>query len=289
MPLVRALVEEGHAVTALTRSPEKEQALRALGAVPAIADALDPAALRRVVQAARPTHVIHELTALPREGVRRAGDLIATNRLRVDGTRHLIEAAIAGGAKRIVVGSFAPFHGLGLSAPEGARTGAAAVASMESQVLEASRSARIEGVVLRYGLFYGPENPAMAKMIAMVRRRLLPVVRDDRSLLPFVHIADAVSATVAALDHGTPGRTYDIVDDRPSSMAEVVRAIARQLGAPPPFTVPAWLPRLVAPFMASMAAIRLPLSNAQARAELGWHPAFSSWQDALADMAARAA
>ena len=289
VPLVRALVEAGHEVTALTRSPQKQQTLSALGAVPAIADALDAAALRRAVQAARPTHVIHELTALPREGARRASDLTATNRLRIDGTRHLLDAAIEAGATRIIVGSFAPLHGIGANAPEGVRAGAAAVASMESQVLDASRSARIEAVVLRYGLFYGPGNPAVDKMIAMVRRRLLPVVRGDRSLLPCIHVADAVSATVAALDRGLPGSTYDIVDDRPVSMGEIVRAIAEHVGAPPPFAVPAWLPRLVAPFMASMTAIRLPLSNEKARAELGWHPVFSTWRDGLAHLAARAA
>jgi nucleoside-diphosphate-sugar epimerase len=289
VPLVRALVAAGHEVTALTRSPEKQQTLSALGAVSAMADALDAAALRRVVQAARPTHIVHELTALPKEGARRASDLVATNRLRVDGTRNLLEAAIAAGATRLVVGSFAPLQGVGPRAPEGVRAGAAAVASMESQVLEASGSGRIEGVVLRYGLFYGAENPAMENMIAMVRRRLLPVVRGDRSLLPWIHVADAVSATVAALDHGSPGRTYDIVDDRPVSMTEVVRALAEHAGAPPPFVVPAWLPRLVAPFMTSMTAVRLPLSNDRARAELGWHPVFSTWRDGLAHMAVRAA
>jgi len=289
MPLVRALVEAGHSVTALTRSPAKQPAIRALGAEPAMADALDAAALRRVVEAARPTHVIHQLTALPKGGVRRASDLAATNRLRIDGTRHLLDAAIAAGATRIIGGSFALMQGFGPDAPAGVREGVAAVESMESQILDASRSGRIEGIVLRYGLFYGPENPATENMIAAVRRRMLPVVRGDRSLLPCIHIADAVGATVAALDRGQPGAAYDIVDDRPVSMAEIVRALAEYAAAPAPIAVPAWVPRLVAPYLAHITSMRLTLSNDKARAELGWRPAFSSWRDGLAHMAASAA
>lgn len=289
VPLVRALVEAGHHVTALTRSKDKEQMLRALGASPAIADALDATALENAVRAARPTHVIHQLTALPKEGVRRASDLAPTNRLRIDGTRNLLDAAIAAGATRFLGGSFAPLHAVGPDAPPGARQGVAAVESMESQILEASRSGRIEGIVLRYGLFYGPGNPATEKMMALARRRMLPVVRGDRSLLPCIHLADAVSATVAALDHGPAGGVYDIVDDRPVSMTEIVRALAECAGAPPPFRVPAWLPRLLAPYMATVTSMHLSLSNEKARAELGWRPAFPTVRDGLAQMAARAA
>lgn len=289
VPLVRALVEAGHQVTALTRYAEKEQALRALGATPAVADALDAARLQMVVQAARPTHVIHQLTALPKEGVRRAADLEPTNRLRIEGTRNLVDAAIAAGATRLVGGSFALFQGAVSTTPQSARESVAAVHSMESQILDASRSGKIEGIVLRYGLFYGLENPATQKMIAMARRRILPVVRGDRSLLPCIHVADAVSATIAALDHGSAGSAYDIVDDKPVSMTEIVRAVAEYAKAPAPITVPAWLPRLFAPYLAGITSMRLPLSNEKARAELGWRPAFPTWRDGLSLRQARAA
>lgn len=289
VPLVRGLVEAGHHVTALTRSPDTQQTLRALGASPAIADALDATALRTVVQVARPTHVVHQLTALPKDGVRRASDLAPTNRLRIDGTRNLLDAAIAAGATRFIVGSFAPMQGISPNAPQDIREGVAAVESMESQILAASRSGRIEGIVLRYGLFYGPANPATEKMIALVRRRMLPVVRGDRSLLPCIHVADAVSATIAALDHGPAGNVYDIVDDQPVSMTEIVRALAEYAGAPAPFTVPAWVPRLFAPYLAGITSMRLALSNEKARVELGWRPAFATWRDGLAHMDARAA
>jgi nucleoside-diphosphate-sugar epimerase len=287
--LVRALAAAGHDVVALTRSPEKRTALAALGATAAVADALDRAALRAVVEAARPTHVIHELTALPKEGVRRASELEPTNRLRIEGTRNLLDAAVAAGATRIIVGSFAPLRGIGPDAPRGAHEALGAVESMESQVIDASRSEKIEGIVLRYGLFYGPDNPATRAMVALARRRMLPVVRGDRSLLPCIHDEDAVSATLAALERGTPGSVYDIVDDRPVSMTEIVRAMAEYSGARSPLAVPAWVPRLLAPFMATMTSMRLPLSNARARAELGWHPAFPTWRDGLAKMLERAA
>jgi nucleoside-diphosphate-sugar epimerase len=221
--------------------------------------------------------------------VRRGSDLAPTNRLRIDGTRNLLDAAVAAGASRFIGGSFALMQGVSPDAPRGVRDGVAAVESMESQILESSRSGRIEGIVLRYGLFYGPRNPATQKMMALVRRRMLPVVRGDRSLLPCIHVADAVAATVAALDRGRPGGVYDIVDDRPVSMTEMVRAMAEQAGAPPPFAVPAWLPRLLAPYMALMTSMRLPLSNERARAELGWSPAFPTSRDGLAQMAAGAA
>jgi 2-alkyl-3-oxoalkanoate reductase len=284
IPLVRALVESGHQVTALTRSREKQQTLRDIGAAPALADALDAAALRSVVLDARPTHVIHQLTALPKDGVRRASDLAATNQLRTDGTRNLLGAAISAGAKRFIGGSFAPMQGVSANAPPDVQAGAAAIESMESQILEASHSGKIEGMVLRYGLFYGVENPATQKMIAFVKRRMLPVIRGDRSLLPCIHIDDAVSATVAALDHGTAGSVYDIVDDQPVSMTEIVYAIAKYAIAPPPLAVPAWMLRLLAPYLASMMAIRLPLSNEKARTELRWHPIFHTWGDGLAHM-----
>jgi nucleoside-diphosphate-sugar epimerase len=289
IPLVQALVAAGHQVTALTRSPEKQPLLRGLGATPAVADALDAAGLKTAVAAARPTHVIHQLTALPKGGPRRASELAATNRLRVDGTRNLLEAAIAAGAARIIGGSFALIAEPRPNLPRDARDGANAIVSMEAQILDATQAHRIEGIVLRYGLFYGPRTPSTEQMVALVRRRLLPVVRGDHGLLPCIHIDDAVSATVAALDRGAPGSIYDIVDDRPVSMTEIVKAIAEYAGAPAPFAVPAWLPRLLAPYLAGVTSLRLPLSNARARAELGWQPKFSTWRDGLSEMLARAA
>ena len=289
VPIVRALVAGGHQVTALTRSAANEPMLRALGATPAVADALDADALRRVVVQARPTHVIHQLTALPKGGPRSARDLVPTNRLRVEGTKNLVDAAVAAGAKRFIAGSFALIGSATSDVPAEAQAAADAVRSMESQVLDASARGRFEGIILRYGLFYGPDNGMTQQMIALARRRMLPTVRGDRGLLPPIHIDDAASATIAALDHGAAGSIYDIVDDHPVSLSDIVRTIAESAGAPRPFAVPAWLPRLLAPYMARMFAIRLPLSNHKARVELGWRPRYPNIRDGLSGAASRAA
>jgi nucleoside-diphosphate-sugar epimerase len=228
IPLVRALVAAGHQVTALTRSPQKQDDLRRLGATPALADALDAASLGSVVMAAKPTHVIHQLTALPKEGPSRASDLVATNRLRTDGTRHLLDAAIRAGARRFIGGSFALLPGAESASSAGINEAANATRSMESQILNASRSGRIEGLVLRYGLFYGPTNPSTIKMIEMVRNRRFPTIRGDRGLLPFIQLDDAVSATLAALDHGPAGGVYDVVDDHRCSGAARRSGLADQ-------------------------------------------------------------
>jgi 2-alkyl-3-oxoalkanoate reductase len=281
VPLVRALVAGGHQVTASTRSSANASMLRSLGATPAIADALDAEALRRVVVAAHPTHVIHQLTALPKAGPRSARDLIPTNVLRIEGTRNLIAASVAAGATRFIGGSFALMGASQFGVPADVQAAADAVRSMESQILDASRSGSIEGVVLRYGLFYGPENPSTAQAIALVRRRLLPIVRGDRGQLPFIHVDDAASATVAALDRAPAGSTYDIVDNQPVSMSEFTRTLAEAARARRPIAIPSWLPRLVTPYMARMIALRLPLSNEKARAELGWRPSFPTIREGL--------
>ena len=290
IPLVKALVAAGHQVTALTRSPEKQDKLRRLGATPAIADALDPEALRSAVLAAGPTHVIHQLTALPKEGPSRASDLIATNRLRIDGTRNLLEASIRAGARRFIGGSFALLPGADARpAPQRINEAADATRSMESQILEASRSNKIEGIVVRYGLFYGPTNPSTTKMIEMIRKHRFPTIRGDQGQLPFIHLDDAVSATVAALNHGTPGATYDVVDDQAISISDAVRLIAEHIGAPPPRSMPAWVLRLLMPYRARMLSTRLPLSNAKARTELRWRPMFPTLREGLAQSFSKAA
>jgi 2-alkyl-3-oxoalkanoate reductase len=281
VPLVRQLVAAGHQVTALTRSDANAGKLRALGAAPAIADALDADALRRVIVAAHPTYVIHELTALPKGGAKSARDLEATNRLRIEGTRNLIAASVAAGVRRIVAGSFAPIASASVAGDKELAAAAEAIRSMESQVLDASRSGTIEGVVLRYGLFYGPDAASTAEMMAMARRRMLPAIRGDRSLLPCIHVEDAAAATIAALDRAPAGRTYDIVDDQPVSFSEIVRAVAEVAHAPRPIAVPQWVPRLITPFMARIISVRLPLSNAKARADLGWRPRYATMRDGL--------
>jgi 2-alkyl-3-oxoalkanoate reductase len=282
VPLVRALVARNHLVFATTRSSDKQSLIRGLGASPVVVDALDAAALDKAVREAAPTHVVHELTALPKAGPRSAQELEPTNKLRDEGTRNLLRAAIAAGAQRIVVGSFA-LTGAGPQQTSNAdlNRAAAAVRSMESQVLDAAHRRDIEGVVLRYGLFYGPGNPATDDLIARVRKRRVPRVRNDRGQLPYIHLDDAVAATVAALDRGTSGSVYDIVDDHPTSFSEMVTELANVAGAPPPWTVPAWLLRMAAPYVARLLTLQVRLSNARAREDLGWAPMFPSYREGL--------
>jgi len=284
IPLVRALVAAGHSVTALTRHQSKTPQLRALGATPVVADALDRSGLRAALEAAHPTHVIHQLTALPKDGPRKIRDIEPTNRLRIDGTRNLLDSAIQAGARRFIVGSFAPLSHVGEGDPA-----VDAVRSMETQVLDASKRGSIEGVILRYGMFYGLEAASTIAMVEMVRRRMLPLVRGDASRLPVIHLDDAVSATVRALDAAPAGGVYDIVDDRAVSFGEIVRALAEYTGSKPPLTVPAWLPRLVAPYMMRVTSLQLSLSNAKARKDLGWRPRYPTLREGLAQMFPRAA
>jgi nucleoside-diphosphate-sugar epimerase len=288
VPLVRALVAAGHGVMAMTRSKDKEGPLRALGATVTVVDALDRDALARAVADAHPTHVIHQLTALPKAGASRPSDLEATNRLRIEGTRNLLEAAIHARAQRILVGSFAM-----LSARDGGDTSgdpaADAVRSMDTQVLDANARGAIEGIVLRYGLFYGLSVPSMLSLVHMTRRRHLPVILGDDGQLPVINLDDAVSATVLALDRAMPGAVYDIVDDRPVSFSEMVETIAEYTGSPTPRRVPAWIPRLVAPYMSRLMTMQVPLSNAKAKSELGWQPTYPTIREGLAPLAHLAA
>jgi nucleoside-diphosphate-sugar epimerase len=289
IPLVRSLVAAGHDVTAMTRTAEKQAILRSLGATPVCCDALDADQLRAAVIASGPTHVIDELTALPKAGPSRMSDLTETNRLRIAGTRNLLAAAIAAGASRVIGGSFAPYaHAYGeLLATS--REGIEAVRSMESQIVAANRDRAIEGVVLRYGIFYGSGVAMTEDLLARARRGHLYRIRHDPGLLPFIHIDDAVNATIMALDHGVPGSTYDIVDDRPASFSEVASATAHVIGRDAPRAVPLWIPRLVMPYRARFITMRLTLSNTRARTELGWQPLYPTVADGLSRAVATAA
>jgi len=289
VPLTRALIAAGHQVTASTRSAANAAMLKELGATPAIVDAFDAEALRSAVVAAHPTHVVHQLTALPKGGPKNARELEPTNRLRIEGTRNLIAAAVAAGATRIVAGSFAPMAGVISDVPAEIAAAVGAVRSMESQVLEASHAGAIEGVVLRYGLFYGPDVPSTVDMMTMAKRRMLPAIRGDRSLLPCIHIEDAASATLLALDRARAGGTYDIVDDEPVSFSEIVRVVANAAGAPRPIAVPSWLPRLVAPYMSKIISMRLALSNQKAVVEMGWRPLYPNIRAGLEQLRTHAA
>jgi nucleoside-diphosphate-sugar epimerase len=285
VPLVRTLVARGAEVTGLTHSPAKASLIRDLGATPAVADALDADGLRVAVAECAPDAVVHVLTALPKRGPLRVSELAATNRVRIQGTANLVEAAVAAGASRLVAESVVLAYGetgdatadetFAWRAPHPAlQTAMDAVRSLEDQVLGASRSGRLHGIVLRFGLFYGPGVASTDFMIRMLRRRLLPLLGGGRAVASWIHVDDAAAATVAALERGRPGEVYNVVDDEPSSVGDHTIELARIVGAPAPFSLPAWVARLMGPLPGTLATIRQRVSNQKAKRELGWAPAY---------------
>ncbi len=293
-PVVKMLVAHGHEVVGLTRREAKRQMLESMGARAVIGDALNGEEMRRIVREVAPTHVAHLLTALPAGGPLRPAQLKPTNELRTRGTANLLEASVAAGVKRVVLESFlgvygtTPNHQLATeqdplpAVPEHTlwHDTLLALRSLENQAAQAARSGAIETVVLRFGLFYGPDVPTSVDLAKRLRARQVFVPKNANGVGSFIHIDDAAAATVTALER-TPATTgiYNIVDDDPVGIAEFVSITARAAAAPPPRTAPAWLVRMVAPIVASMASNRLMLSNDKARRELGWRPGHRSMRD----------
>jgi 2-alkyl-3-oxoalkanoate reductase len=280
--LLPLLADAGHEVTGMTRSEEGAAAVREAGAEAAVCDVFDEPALGAAMAGARPEVVVHQLTALPeRLNYRDKGLYAATNRLRGEGTRILLRAAEAAGARRMVVQSVA-FVGEDTDPSTMMGASNATILAMERAV---TGSTEVEGVVLRYGFFYGPgthygEHGSIAED---VRKRRYPVVGRGDWVTPFVHVDDAAEATVAAVERGSPG-VYDVVDDEPAAMREWVPAYAEALGAKKPLRAPVWLARLMVGTEAVQAAARMkPRSNERAKAELGWEPRWPSWRRGFRD------
>jgi nucleoside-diphosphate-sugar epimerase len=288
LPMLR---EAGHEVIGMSRSADRADALREQGAEPVVCDAFDAAGVERALVEARPDVVVNELTDIPKAvDPRKFEEQFATNdRLRVEGTRNLVRAAEAAGARRLVSQSiafaYAPGDGLRSEddplyddAPEPWARSVAAVRALEEQTLSGGA---VEGVVLRYGYFYGPGTAYAAdgSTAAMVRRRAFPVVAGGSAVYSFIHIEDAAAATLAALDRGAPG-TYNVVDDDPAPVREWLPAYAEALGARPPRRVPRLLARLAAGRLAVYMMTGLQgATNEKAKRELGWEPRYASWRE----------
>ena len=294
--LLPMLVAAGHEVTAMTRSTERAVALRDAGATPVVCDVFDAEGVRAAMQAAAPAVVLHELTDLPPNiDPRKMEEQAAGNdRIRSEGTRNLVAAAVAAGARRVVAQSIAFAYGpsgrelkneddpLWDEAPWPWSRSVQALHELEDLV---TGTEGIEGVALRYGFFYGPGSAYAdgGHFAREVRKRRLPVVGKGSGTFSFIHVDDAADATTAALERGSPG-IYNIVDDEPAPMREWVPALAAAAGAKPPRRVPAWLARLVAGRQASDFAVELRgASNEKAKRELGWRPAHPSWRSGFAE------
>ena len=291
--LVPLLVSRGHQVVATTRTAKKAAALEAAGAVPAEVDGLDRAGVLRAVAEARPDVVVHQMTALAAVTSFRNLDaaFALSNRLRTEGTDHLLAAAREAGSQRFVAQSFTGWP----NAREGGRVKTEedpldahpaptmvqtldAIRRLEGTVLAASPLA---GVVLRYGAFYGPGTSLAPGgfLVDAVRKRRLPIIGAGTGVWSFSHITDAAEATCLAIEGGPPG-LYNIVDDDPAEVSVWLPELARVLGAKPPFRVPVWLGRLVAGEIGvRMMTEQRGSSNAKAKRLLGWQPTYSSWRE----------
>ena len=286
--LLPQLVVQGHEVTASTRSPAKAARLRKLGAEPVVVDGLDALAVGEAVARAEPEAVVHQMTSLAGgSGLRHFDRTFAvTNRLRTQGTDHLLAAAAAAGARRFIAQSYTGWPNireggpvkteddqLDPNPPAEQRESLAAIEYLERVVPAA---APMQGIVLRYGSFYGPG--ASDDFVGLVRKRRLPIIGNGAGVWSFLHIRDAAAATVATLEHGRAG-VYNVVDDEPARVAEWLPVLARAVGAKPPRRVPVWLGRLAGGEVAVSAMTQIRgSSNARAKRELGWQPAWPSWR-----------
>jgi len=290
-PLIAALREAGHEPTVMTRRPDRATALRDAGVEAVVADAFDAEAVRRAVAAARPEAVVHQLTAIPeRLEPRRYSELLEpTNRLRRETIATFARAAAEAGARRLIAQSVAfmlrPQGGwvkdetapLWIDAPAGMRNAVDALRVVEDTTLGADG---LDGVVLRYGYFYGPGTTYApgGYYAEEVRRRRFPVVGEGSGRFSFIHVDDAAAATVLALDRGGPG-IYHVTDDEPAPARDWVPALAAAIGAKPPRHVPSWLARLVAGSTAGAMTSLRGASNAKARGELGLAPRFPTYRE----------
>ncbi len=294
--LIPHLVANGHEVTGMTRSESKRDLIAGLGATPVVADALDPDAVGQAVSEAAPDAIVHQLTALSEEvGNIRNIDrtFAATNRLRREGTDHLLSAARAVGSRRFVAQSFGgwPYareggpvkteeDALDPDPPKTIRETLAAIRYLEAAVVGAEP---IEGIALRYGGFYGPGTSLgldpVGEQVEAVQRRRFPIVGSGEGMLSFIHIEDAAMATIAALESGRRG-VYNVVDDEPAPAREWLPALAEAVGAKPPRRVPRWVGRLLAgEALTTMMTEARGASNAKAKRELGWQPRYASWRE----------
>jgi nucleoside-diphosphate-sugar epimerase len=299
--LVPQLVARGHRVTATTRSPEKVELLHGLGAEPVIVDGLDAVAVGAAVARAEPDAIVHQMTALAGQADLKHFDKMfaTTNELRTKGTDHLLAAATASSVERVIVQSYTNWPNIREGGPVKTEDdpldphppaeqtqSLAAIRHLEDAVL----AAPLHGIALRYGSFYGPG--ASDPMLEVLSKRQFPIVGAGTGLWSWVHIDDAASATVAAVEHGTRG-IYNIVDDEPAPVSEWLPYLAEIVGAKPPRRVPLWLGKLLAGEVgvSMMTQIR-GSSNAKAKRELGWRPSWPSWREGfrygLTDTAQRA-
>jgi nucleoside-diphosphate-sugar epimerase len=300
--LMRLLISAGHSVVGLTHTPSKAVAIRAAGAETVIVDALNRAAVVEAVAVAKPEVIVHEMTSLSGVNDLRKFDqsFALTNRLRTEGLVNLLTAAQQAGTRRIVVQSFCgwPYARIGgpvkseddpldPAPPPNMRQTLAAIRYLERTV---TASSEIEGVVLRYGAFYGDKTGLLdGPTIDQLRYRRVPLIGNGNGWWSFVHIDDAAAATAIAVERGAPG-IYNIVDEEPAPVREWLPALAAMLGAKAPWCLPKLLARIAAgePIVTLMTEARAG-SNAKAKREFAWQPAHPSWRQGFLEVLSQSA
>jgi nucleoside-diphosphate-sugar epimerase len=292
-PLTRQLQEAGHDVIGLTRTAGGATALSAAGVVPVVADAMDRSALLKELEGLRADAVIHELTALRKPPARHSG-MAQTDRLRTVGTENLLIAARQVGATRFLTQSIVLGYGytdhqdriLGEQAPFGQPDSGRSnphVKAMQRNEHLVRKAGDLEGIALRYGLFYGADVEVVRRLLA---QRRLPIPAKVDNPIPWVHIEDAAAATVAALEHGRAGAAYNVVDDDTTSWGRLFTDMAAVLGTPAPRRMPSWLIRAAAPYVAAMILdTSMRVSNDKAKSELHWSPRYPTHLDGLESLA----
>jgi nucleoside-diphosphate-sugar epimerase len=295
--LVPRLVANGHEVVGMTRTDAKGDQLRSLGAEPVVADALDADAVGQAVGEAEPDVIVHQLTAIPQSITMRRfeSEFALTNRLRIEGTDHLLSAGRAAGVKRFVAQSNATLYARTGGpikweddpldddpAPE-MRQGQAALRHLETAITGAQWT---EGVVLRYGWFYGPGTSIaldpLGSQIELLRKRQLPIVGGGTGVWSFIHIEDAAAATVAAVEGGSAG-VYNVVDDEPATVSTWLPVLAAAVGAKRPLRLPRWVGRLAAGEWGTVVMTEIRgASNDKAKRELDWQLRYPSWRQGFA-------
>jgi nucleoside-diphosphate-sugar epimerase len=283
--LVPQLVARGHQVTATTSRPAKLGALERLGAEAVVMDGLDEGSVGEAVAAAKPDTVVHQMTAIAGKPDMKHMDrwFATTNRLRTEGTDHLLAAAEAAGVSHVVAQSFGSFNGIRTGG--WVKTEEEALEPMTGTVAEQQMAAirhvedvvvRAGGVALRYGGFYGPGE--IDVQLEIIRKRQFPLVGGGTGYFSWVHLDDAASATVLAVEQQAQG-IYNIVDDEPAPASEWLPYLAAAAGAKKPMRVPVWLARLIAGEVAvGMMTEGRGFSNAKAKRELGWELRYPSWR-----------
>ncbi|WP_433002687.1 NAD-dependent epimerase/dehydratase family protein [Kribbella sp. CA-294648] len=283
--LVPQLVVRGHQVTAATRSAAKLELLAELGAEGVVMDGLDAASVGEAVGKARPDAIVHQMTAISGKPDLKHMDrwFAGTNRLRTEGTDHLLAAAEAIGVTNFVAQAYAGWNGQRRGGwvkteedPLEPMTGTAAAATMAALRHVEETVVKAGGAVLRYGWFYGPGSTE--SLVEPVRKRQFPVVGGGEGHASWIHLDDAAQATVLAVEQEARG-VFNIVDDEPAPAKEWLPYLAECAGAKPPMRVPSWLARPLAGEVAvGLMTEGRGFSNAKAKRELGWKLQYPSWR-----------